>query len=70
MIALTGTIIRNRAKVKDLEVNCIAVSAVSFGWLTHSKWQKKAEVFTASMADINKTLSSKVRTDLHTKLPE
>jgi hypothetical protein len=37
IITLTGTIIQNRAKVKDLEVDCIVVSAVSFGWLTYSK---------------------------------
>ena len=70
MIASTGTIVRNRAKVKDLEVDCIVVSATSFRWLTHSKRQKKAEVFAASIVDINKTLSSKVRTDPRTKLPE
>ena len=67
---MTGTIIQNRAKAKDLEVDCIVVSAASFGWLTHSKQQKKAEVFAASIADINKTLSLKVRTDPRTKLPE
>ena len=70
MIALTGTIIQNRAKVKDLEVDYIVVSAVSFGQLTHSKRQKKAEVFTTSIVDINKALLSKVRTDPRTKLPE
>ena len=30
MITLTGTIIQNRAKVKDLEVDYIVVLAVSF----------------------------------------
>jgi hypothetical protein len=70
MITLIGTIVQNRAKAKDLEVDCIVVSAASFGWLTHSKQQKKAEVFAASIVDINKVLSSKVRTDPRTKLPE
>ena len=70
MITLTGTIIQNRAKAKDLEVDYIVVSAVSFSWLTHSKQQKKAKVFTTSMADINKVLSSKVRIDPCIKLPE
>jgi hypothetical protein len=57
---LTGTIVQNRAKVKDLRVDYIAVSAVSFGWLIQKKYCTEVEVFTASIADINKALTSKV----------
>jgi hypothetical protein len=57
---LTGTIVQNRAKVKDLRVDCVAVSAVSFGWLIQKKYHTEVEVFVASIADINKALISKV----------
>ena len=70
LITSTGTIVRNRAKVKDPRVDYIAVSAVSFGWLTRKKRRTEVEVFAASMADINKALISKVRSDPRTKLPE
>jgi predicted aspartyl protease len=70
MITSTGTVVRNRTKTKDPKVDCIAVSAASFGWLTQSRRREKVEVFAASIADINKALAPKVRTDPRTKLPE
>jgi hypothetical protein len=69
MITSTRTVVQNRTKAKDPKVDCVAVSAASFGWLTQSKRREKVEVFAASIADINKALTSKVRTDPCTKLP-
>ena len=45
------------------------VSAVSFGRLAKGRHRTKAEVFAASLADINKALRTKTRIDPRTKLP-
>jgi hypothetical protein len=65
----SGTLVRNRAKELDQELDCIAISAVAFTHLTREKRRGKVEVFSASLADINKALSPKTRTDPRTKLP-
>lgn len=72
MIMSTGTIVRNVAKPRKArsEGAAVAVSALSFGRLTRGKRRTKVEVFAASMADINKALMNKVKTDPRTKLPE
>ena len=65
----SGTLVRNRAKELDQELDCIAISAVTFTHLTRGKRRGKVEVFSASLADINKALAPKTRTDPRTKLP-
>jgi hypothetical protein len=67
-----GTIVQNVAKPRKARSNgtAIAVSALSFGCLIQGKRYTKVEVFAASIADINKALMNKVKTDPCTKLPE
>jgi transposase InsO family protein/predicted aspartyl protease len=67
LIESSMTIVRNRAIKADLEIDCIAISAVAF----KSQARKKhMEVFSVSIADINKALKVKARTDPRTKLPK
>ena len=49
-------------------LNCIAVSAVAFNRLAKGKLRAKINVFSANLADINKALRTKTRTDFRTKL--
>ena len=72
MVMSTGTIVRNMAKPKEAksESAAVAVSAAGFHLLTRKKHRAKVEVFAASLADINKALSNKVKTDPRTKVPE
>ncbi len=71
-IGTTGTYVRNRAVTAKDDFNHLMVSATSFTNLVRKKEKKKQgeiEVFLASMADIEKALSSKKRSDPQTKLP-
>lgn len=68
MIMSSGTLVRNRARNYDQELDCVAISAVAFTRLAQGKQKEKVEVFSASMADINKALKHKTRTDPRTKL--
>jgi predicted aspartyl protease len=72
LVSSTGTVVRNRADElePDLELDCVEVSAVSFNRIAQGRQRRKVEVFAASMADINKALAKKVKTDPRTKLPE
>jgi len=54
----------------ELDLNCVAVSAVAFHRLTRGKLRSKVEVFAASLADINKALARKAKIDPRTKLPK
>jgi hypothetical protein len=61
------------ALITIVNSNCIAVLAIAFnrlakGSLTRRKRCTKVKVFAASLADINKALANKARTDLCTKL--
>jgi hypothetical protein len=72
MIMSTGTIVWNVVKPRKArsEGAAVAVSVLSFGYLMQGKCYTKVEVFAASMADINKALMNKVKTDPCTKLLE
>jgi hypothetical protein len=69
LVGSSGTIIRNRAKQPQDDLDCLAVSAVAFNRLSRGKRYGKTEVFAASLADINKALRTKTKTDPRTKLP-
>ena len=67
----SNTLIRNRARTSDLTINYIVVSAVAFNWLVRrKKTRKNVEVFAASLADIQKALTVRSKTDSRTKLPK
>ena len=81
-ISSTQTLVQNYARepkgnhpalITAVINNCIAVSAVAFnrlakGRVTKGKAYTKVEVFAVSLADINKALALKVKTDLCMKL--
>lgn len=70
IIRSTNTLVRNRARVTDPTIDCIAVSAVSLNRLVGRKKTKgEVEVLAASMADIQKALTPRKKTDPRTKLP-
>lgn len=71
MIMTTGTVVQNVARPREAESRgmAIAVSAASFDWLTRRRRRTRVEVFMASLADINKALTNKAKTDPRTKLP-
>jgi hypothetical protein len=76
----TQTLVQNCAKeLKDnylalitiVNSNCIAVLAIAFnylakGSLTKGKRCTKVKVFVVSLANINKALTNKAKTDLYT----
>jgi len=72
-IGSTGTVIRSQEAFLSLQANGvrpIMVSATAFNlWKKRSQVRKGLQVFAASMADINKTLAVRKRTDPRTKLP-
>jgi hypothetical protein len=71
MINSTGVVVRNCAKGSEgPRLDCVVVSAVAFNRLARGKRHRKTEVFAASLADINKALAVKVKTDPRTKLPK
>jgi hypothetical protein len=67
-VKASDTMVRNTYKRAITKANYIQVSATTFGLLT--KHRKSVKVFAASMADINKALRKKSKTDPRTKLPE
>jgi Reverse transcriptase (RNA-dependent DNA polymerase)/RNase H-like domain found in reverse transcriptase len=70
-IRRTGTRVSNqRVKEAIQQQNILEVSAVSFSRLAKRNQPEELKVFAVSMADIEKALSRKERTDPRTKLPE
>jgi len=69
-IEFTETIIQNRKASVESEFNHVMMSAMFFTNLIQKKKekQKKIEVFSVSMADIEKALISQKKTDLRTIL--
>jgi len=72
MIEFTETIIQNREASAESEFNYVMMSAMFFTNLIQKKEekQKKIEVFSASMTDIEKVLTSQKKTDLRTILSD
>ncbi len=72
MIEFTETIIWNRKASAESEFNHVMMSATFFTNLIWKKEEKrkKIEVFSASMADIEKVLTSQKKTDLRTILSD
>ncbi len=72
MIEFTETIIQNREASAKSKFNHVMMSATFFTNLVQKKEekQKKIEVFSASMADIEKALTSQKKTDLRTILSD
>ncbi len=60
--------IRNERTRAGSPLQCAAISASAF--YSHLRTKKKIEVFSASMADIQKALKTKTKTDPRTKLPQ
>jgi len=69
-IEFTETIIQNREASAENEFNYVMMSALFFINLVQKKEekQKKIEVFSVSMTDIEKALTSQKKTDLRTIL--
>ena len=71
MIMSSNTLVRNRARTPDLTIDCVAVSAAAFNMIARRRKTKdNTEVFSASMADIQKALAVRSKTDPRTKLPK
>ncbi len=72
MIEFTKTIVQNRKASAESEFNYVMMSAMFFTnliWKKEEK-QKKIEVFSVSMTDIEKALTSQKKTDLRTILSD
>jgi len=71
-IEFTETIIQNREASAENEFNYVMMSATFFINLVQKKEekQKKIEVFSISMTDIEKVLTSQKKTDLRTILSD
>ncbi len=71
-IEFTETIIQNRKASAKSEFNHVMMSATFFTNLVQKKEekQKKIEVFSTSMTDIEKALTSQKKTDLRTILSD
>jgi len=71
-IEFTETIIQNREAPAESEFNHVMMSATFFMNLIQKKGekQKKIEVFSASMTNIEKALTSQKKTDLRTILSD
>ena len=69
-IEFTETIIQNREASVESEFNYVMMSAMFFMNIVQKKEdkQKKIEVFSASMTDIEKALTSQKKTDSRTIL--
>jgi hypothetical protein len=70
-----GVCVRSKnefARIRKGVSQAVIVSAASFQWIRtgNNRRRKDVEVFAASMADINKALATKRKTDPRTKLPE
>jgi len=72
MIEFTKTIIQNREASTESEFNHVMMSATFFTNLVQKKEkkQKKIEVFSVSMINIKKSLTSQKKTDLRTILSD
>ncbi len=72
MIEFTETIIQNRKASAEDKFNYVIMSAMFFTNLIQKKEekQKKIEVFSVSMTDIKKVLTSQKKTDLRTILSD
>jgi len=72
MIEFTETIIQNREASAESEFNYVMMSATFFTNLIQKKEekQKKIEVFSVSMTDIKKVLTSQKKTDSRTILSD
>jgi len=72
MIEFTETIVQNREASAENEFNHVMMSATFFMNLIQKKEekQKKIEVFSASMINIEKVLTSQKKTDLRTILSD
>jgi len=72
MIEFTETIVQNREAPAKSEFNHVMMSATFFTNLIQKKEekQKKIEVFSASMINIKKALTSQKKTDLRTILSD
>ncbi len=72
MIEFTETIVQNREASAKSEFNHVMMSATFFTNLIQKKEekQKKIEVFSVSMTNIEKVLTSQKKTDLRTILPD
>jgi len=72
MIEFTETIIQNRKASVENEFNHVMMSAMFFTNLIQKKEekQKKIEVFSVSMINIEKALTSQKKTDLRTILSD
>jgi len=72
MIEFTETIVQNREASAKSEFNHVIMSATFFTNLIQKKEekQKKIEVFSVSMTDIEKALTSQKKTDLRTILSD
>ena len=70
-IGATGTIVKSKKEFCSMSRNfhSVQVSATSYEYLRTKSKKGSIEVFAASMADINKALRPKVRTDPRDKLP-
>jgi hypothetical protein len=68
----TGVIVKNVARSTKKETReCIQVSAVSFqSWMKRSRKDDSIQVFSASMADINKALAIRPKRDPKALLPK
>jgi len=71
-IEFTETIVQNRKAFAESEFNHVMMSAMFFMNLIQKKEekQKKIEVFSVSMTDIEKVLTSQKKTDLRTILSD
>jgi hypothetical protein len=66
-----STLVRNRARILDTIISYIEVSAVIFNSILRRKKTKdNIKVFSVTIADINKALTVRNKTDLRTKLPK
>ena len=70
-IGATGTIVRSKKAFFGISrsFHSVQVSATSYEYLRTKSKKGSVEIFAASMADINKALRPKVRTDPRNKLP-
>jgi hypothetical protein len=70
-IMSSNALVRNRARIPDATINCVEVSAVAFNSIVRrKKTRNDIEVFSVTMADINKALAVRSKTDPRTKLPK
>lgn len=70
-IGFSQTEVPNLTYQKEKKLDCVQVSAAVFGmWTKRRKQDTSVQVFSATMADIDKALRIKTHTDPRTKLPQ